>query len=82
MRYDVHVAAHHGGDEGRFEHEQDEPLEEGGFIRVTNMVYRVDRITPCGADNAEFDAIVEAVWAAGPAQAERHPLAAESTQPV
>jgi hypothetical protein len=72
MRYDVHVAPHHGGDRTRFEHEQEEPLKEGDFI-TTNISYRVERVTPCGDDNAKFDAVVEAIWAAGPAQASFHP---------
>ena len=72
MRYDVHVAPHQGGQETRFEHEQDEPLEEGDFI-TTNVSYRVERVRPCGDDNDQFDAIVEAIWAAGPAQASFHP---------
>jgi len=52
------------------EHEQEEPLQAGDFIRPGTMLYRVERVVPLSVDESdEFDARVEAVWAAGPAQA-------------
>jgi hypothetical protein len=69
MRYEVHVAPHGGGQAGRFEHEQEEPLKAGDFIRPGTMVYRVERVVPVSVDESdEFDARVEAVWQAGPAE--------------
>lgn len=54
---------------GGREHEQEEPPKEGDPIRTTNMLYRVVQVMPCGLENDEFDAVIEAEWAAGPAQA-------------
>jgi hypothetical protein len=65
--HDVRVAPHSGGEATRFEPDREEPLKEGDPIRQLSMVYRVKRILP-GSD--DFDAIVEAEWVAGPAQAE------------
>jgi hypothetical protein len=71
MRYDIHVAAHSGGQETRFEYERDERLEVGDSIRQFSMVYRVTRVQPLGpSESDDFDAVIEAEWLAGPAQAE------------
>jgi hypothetical protein len=71
MRYEVHVAAHGEAEESRFELEPDEPLSGGDLIRRFSMVYRVKRVQQLDpSESGEFDAIVEAVWVAGPAQAE------------
>jgi hypothetical protein len=70
VRYEVRVAAHSGGEATRFELEQDEPLKEDDAIRQFSMLYRVKRVQPLDlSESDEFDAIVEAEWAAGPAQA-------------
>lgn len=70
MLYEVHVAPHSGGQAGRFDHEQEEPLKAGDFIRPGTMVYRVESVRPLDpSESDEFDARVEAVWQAGPAQA-------------
>jgi hypothetical protein len=71
MRYDVHVAAHSGGEATRFELERgdDEQLQEGDFIRSLSMSYRVVSIRPLDpSESDEFDAIVHAEWAVGPAE--------------
>jgi len=69
MRYDVRVA-HSGGEASRFEHEQDEAVAEGEFIRAFSMSYRVTSVVPLGpSESDEFDAIVEAERVAGPAEA-------------
>lgn len=70
MRYEVHVAAHGEAEASRFELEPDEPLSGGDLIRQFSMVYRVKRVQQLDpSESGEFDAIVEAVWVAGPAQA-------------
>jgi len=69
VRYDIRVAPHSGGQETRFELEQDEPLKEDDPIRQFSMVYRVKRVQPLDpSESDEFDAIVEAEWVAGPAE--------------
>jgi hypothetical protein len=70
MRYDVRVRPHSGGQGGRFEHEQDEPLEKGAILNPGGMVYRVVSVLPGEAD---FDAVIDAEWLAGPAQGEYRP---------
>jgi hypothetical protein len=67
MRYDARVAPHSGGEASRFEHEQDEPVAEGEFIRAFSMSYRVTSVVPLGPpESDELDAIVEAERVAGP----------------
>ena len=68
MRYDVRVS-----DGTHFEHEQDEPLAVGDWIRPLTMSYEVTAITPLGPEESDdFDAIAEVVWRMGPAQASYH----------
>lgn len=67
MVYEVRVMERPGAGESRFEFAQDEPLKPGDFINPGTMVYRVLRILPDESD--QYDAIVEAAWAAGPAEA-------------
>jgi len=68
--YEVHASGP-GGEESRFEFKRDEPLKPGDFINPGTMVYRVVRILRDESD--QYDAIVEAEWAAGPAQADYVP---------
>jgi hypothetical protein len=65
MRYEVHVAAHGGGEETRFELERDEPLAEGEPFAQFTMIYKVLSIRP---DHGDFDALVEAQQVGGPGQ--------------
>lgn len=67
MVYEVH-AMHSGADESRFELKGDEPLKPGDFISTGTMSYIVLRILPDAS--GQYDAIVEAQWIAGPAQAD------------
>jgi hypothetical protein len=70
MRYEVRVAAHGEAEASRFELERDEPLKEDDPITQFSMVYRVKRVQPLDpSESDEFDAIIEAEWVAGPAQA-------------
>ena len=66
MVYEVH-ATNQNGSESTFEYTSDEPLKPGDFVNPGTMVYQVLRILPDESDR--YDAIVEAKWAAGPAQA-------------
>ena len=68
--YEVRVAPHSGGGETRFEFEQAEPVKEGDYIPRLNMVYQATRVLP---GHGAFDAVVEAEWRAGPAQAQSQP---------
>jgi len=68
MRYDVRVT-NADGSKGQFDVEQDEPLEVDSPLHLTNMVYRVRSVTPSSDDDDQYDAVVHADWAAGPAQA-------------
>jgi len=67
MRYDIHVAPHHGSDRTRFEHQQEEPLRVGTLFSTLDMTYEVVRVRP-GRDG--FDRVLEAEWRAGPATAQ------------
>jgi hypothetical protein len=66
VRYEVRVAPHSGGGEGRFELERDDPLKGGDLLRQGDVLYEVIRVLP-GHD--VFDAVVDAEWRGGPAQA-------------
>jgi hypothetical protein len=63
VRYDVQVQ-----DDGRFEHEQPEPLTVDGFITVAGSSYRVVSMRP--DESGDFDAMVEVRRVAGPGQVE------------
>jgi hypothetical protein len=67
MVYDVRVTLP-GGSPSRFEYEHDDALKVGSFFNPGTMVYKVMRILPDETDR--FDAVVEADWMAGPAQAQ------------
>jgi hypothetical protein len=74
MRYEVHVAAHSGGQPTRFKHKSEDQLKEGDPIQVPGMTYRVMHVRPLDpSESDEFDAVVEAEWVAGPAQSEYLP---------
>ena len=69
MRYDIRVT-NTDGSEGRFELEQDEELKVGSPLRQWSMVYEVRLVLSYGLDESDqFDAVVEADWRLGPAQA-------------
>jgi hypothetical protein len=72
VRYDVRASGPDGS-ESRFVHEQDEELKVGASIRPFTMSYLVERIVPSALDDDEFDAVVYAKWAMGPAQADFNP---------
>jgi hypothetical protein len=59
--YEVRVAAHNGGQETRFQLELDEAPAKGEHFKQGTMVYEVTRVVP-------DEAVIEAVWRAGPAQ--------------
>jgi hypothetical protein len=65
VRYEVRVEATGGGEETRFELERDEPLIEGQTFAQLSMVYKVLQILP---GHGDFDAVVKAIWQAGPGQ--------------
>jgi hypothetical protein len=70
MRYDVYIAAHHGGQPTRLEHDTDEDLQPSHYIDADGITYQVVSVRPLSPDeNDDFDAIVEANWCAGPTQA-------------
>ena len=78
MLYDVRVAPHSGGEDGRFELERDEPLKAGELFTQVSMIYKVVRVRALPPSEGDFDAVAEVEWAAGPA--ERH-LSTPRSQP-
>ena len=72
MRYDVRASGPDGS-ESTFVHEQDDELKVGTYIKPLTMSYLVERIVPSALDDDEFDAVVYAKLAVGPAQADFNP---------
>ncbi len=66
MRYDVRVL---NDDDGRFEHEQDQPLAVGEIIPLTGIGYQVVSIQPLAVEESgDFDAIAEVKKVTGPTE--------------
>jgi hypothetical protein len=55
------------GSKSSFDFTAGEPLRTGDFINPGTMVYKVVRILP--DESVQYDAVIEAEWAAGPAGA-------------